>query len=149
MRQVNRQAIRKALPRAERPHKEVFSSARYSPAFIWSSAIYSYPLAAAQINSKAFGYMERYSMSGHFADIKSACVLGIMTALRNYKKEKARLSHTPGNTLKERGWFSIVFMPEFESATLDGTCEKCCYGCADGEELRSNFSLPWPLDSAL
>jgi hypothetical protein len=33
--------------------------------------------------------------------------------------------------------------PELESATLDGTCEKCCYGYADGEELRSNyFQIP-------
>ena len=32
--------------------------------------------------------IERYSMKGHFADIKQACVTGIFKALQNYDKDK-------------------------------------------------------------
>ena len=34
------------------------------------------------------GYVQEYAMQGHFADIKSACVFGLLQALQSYIKEK-------------------------------------------------------------
>lgn len=45
--------------------------------------------------------------------------------------------------------FSIVLKPEVESANLGGTCEKCCYGHADGEDFKSNFFQMPPSGTAL
>ena len=42
----------------------------------------------SSINSMATAYVQGYAMNGHFADIKSACVYGIMAALQGYKTEK-------------------------------------------------------------
>ena len=39
------------------------------------------------LNSTAKESVERYSMQGHFADIKQACVTGIFKALQSYDKE--------------------------------------------------------------
>lgn len=40
------------------------------------------------LNDMVVGYVQDYAMQGHFADIKSACVFGLMTALQGYKIEK-------------------------------------------------------------
>ena len=40
------------------------------------------------INDMAIGYVQDYAMQGHFSDIKSACVFGLLQALQGYKKEK-------------------------------------------------------------
>ena len=39
------------------------------------------------LNSTAKEAIERYSMKGHFADIKQACVTGIFKALQSYDKD--------------------------------------------------------------
>ena len=40
------------------------------------------------LNDLAVGFVQEYAMQGHFADIKSACVFGLLTALQDYNKEK-------------------------------------------------------------
>ena len=40
------------------------------------------------LNDMVVGYVQDYAMQGHFADIKSVCVIGLMTALQGYKIEK-------------------------------------------------------------
>ena len=40
------------------------------------------------LNDMAIGYVQEYAMQGHFADIKSACVYGLLQALQGYIKEK-------------------------------------------------------------
>lgn len=40
------------------------------------------------INDLAIGYAQEHAMQGHFADIKSACVFGLLRALQGYEKEK-------------------------------------------------------------
>ena len=40
------------------------------------------------LNDMAIGYVQDFAMTGHFADIKSACVFGLLQALQGYKKEK-------------------------------------------------------------
>lgn len=40
------------------------------------------------LNDTVTDVIERYSMQGHFADIKQACVTGIFKALQEYDKEK-------------------------------------------------------------
>ena len=40
------------------------------------------------LNNTAMEVIERYSMQGHFADIKQACVMGIFKALQSYNKDK-------------------------------------------------------------
>ena len=41
-----------------------------------------------RLNDLSMGYVQEYAMQGHFADIKSACVFGLLQALQGYKKEK-------------------------------------------------------------
>lgn len=58
------------------------------------------------LNDLAIGYVQEYAMQGHFADIKSACVYGLLRAMQGYEKEKARLSHTRG--MRSNGpWMTI------------------------------------------
>lgn len=40
------------------------------------------------LNDIAIGYVQDFAMQGHFADIKSACVFGLLQALQSYIKEK-------------------------------------------------------------
>ena len=40
------------------------------------------------LNDMAIGYVQDFAMPGHFADIKSACVFGLLQALQSYIKEK-------------------------------------------------------------
>ena len=40
------------------------------------------------LNDLAIGYVQEYAMQGHFADIKSACVYGLLRAMQGYEKEK-------------------------------------------------------------
>ena len=40
------------------------------------------------LNDMAIGYVQDFAMPGHFADIKSACVFGLLQALQSYRKEK-------------------------------------------------------------
>lgn len=40
------------------------------------------------LNDLAIGYVQEYAMQGHFADIKSACVYGLLRALQGYEKDK-------------------------------------------------------------
>lgn len=40
------------------------------------------------LNDMAIGYVQEYAMQGHFADIKSACVFGLLQAQQGYIKEK-------------------------------------------------------------
>ena len=40
------------------------------------------------LNDMAIGYVQEYAMQGHFSDIKSACVFGLLQALQSYIKEK-------------------------------------------------------------
>ena len=40
------------------------------------------------LNDMAIGYVQDFAMTGHFADIKSACVFGLLQALQGYIKEK-------------------------------------------------------------
>ena len=40
------------------------------------------------LNAKAKSFQQQYAMSGHFVDLKDAYVLGLLTALQSYKKEK-------------------------------------------------------------
>ena len=40
------------------------------------------------LNDMAVGFVQEYAMQGHFADIKSACVFGLLKALQRYDKEK-------------------------------------------------------------
>ena len=42
-----------------------------------------------RLNDLSMGYVQEYAMQGHFADIKSACVFGLLQALQGYKKEKS------------------------------------------------------------
>ena len=46
------------------------------------------------LNGLTVGFVQDYAMQGHFADIKSACILGSCEPCRATKKKKARLSHT-------------------------------------------------------
>ncbi len=39
------------------------------------------------LNDTAIEAIERYSMKGHFADIKQACVTGIFKVLQGYDKD--------------------------------------------------------------
>ena len=39
------------------------------------------------LNDMAIGYVQDFAMPGHFADIKSACVFGLLQALQSYIKE--------------------------------------------------------------
>ena len=41
-----------------------------------------------RLNDLSMGYVQEYAMQGHFADIKSACVFGLLQALQGYEKEK-------------------------------------------------------------
>ena len=41
-----------------------------------------------RLNDLSMGYVQEYAMQGHFADIKSACVFGMLQALQGYEKEK-------------------------------------------------------------
>ena len=41
------------------------------------------------LNEIARGFVQEYAMQGHFADIKSACVYGLLSALQSYEKEKS------------------------------------------------------------
>ncbi len=41
-----------------------------------------------RLNDLSMGYVQEYAMQGHFADIKSASVFGLLQALQGYKKEK-------------------------------------------------------------
>ena len=41
-----------------------------------------------RLNDLSMGYVQEYAMQGHFADIKSACVFGLLQALQGYIKEK-------------------------------------------------------------
>ena len=40
------------------------------------------------LNDLTVGFVQDYAMQGHFADIKSACVFGLLRALQGYEKEK-------------------------------------------------------------
>ena len=40
------------------------------------------------LNDMAIGYVQDFAMTGHFADIKSACVFGLLQALQGYIKQK-------------------------------------------------------------
>ena len=50
------------------------------------------------LNTTVMGIVQRYSMFGHFLDIKEACVLGILRALEEYPKD----CETPFITYKTR-----------------------------------------------
>ena len=50
------------------------------------------------LNTTVMGVVQRYSMFGHFLDIKEACVLGILRALEEYPKD----CDTPFITYKTR-----------------------------------------------
>lgn len=41
-----------------------------------------------RLNDLSMGYVQEYAMQGHFSDIKSACVFGLLQALQGYIKEK-------------------------------------------------------------
>jgi len=41
-----------------------------------------------RLNDLSMGYVQEYAMQGHFADIKSACVFGLLQALQGYEKER-------------------------------------------------------------
>ena len=41
-----------------------------------------------RLNDLSMGYVQEYAMQGHFADIKSACVFGLLQALQGYIKQK-------------------------------------------------------------
>ena len=41
------------------------------------------------LNEIARGFVQEYAMQGHFADIKSACVYGLLSARQSYEKEKS------------------------------------------------------------
>ena len=41
-----------------------------------------------KLNELSMGYVQEYAMYGHFSDIKSACVFGLLRAMQSYKKEK-------------------------------------------------------------
>ena len=40
------------------------------------------------LNGLTVGFVQDYAMQGHFADIKSACIFGLLRALQGYEKEK-------------------------------------------------------------
>ena len=40
------------------------------------------------LNDLTVGFVQDYAMQGHFADIKSACIFGLLRALQGYEKEK-------------------------------------------------------------
>lgn len=55
----------------------------------WFAAFMHYYEPA--LNDMASGFVQSYAMHGHFSDIKSACVFGLMTALQSYDKGKGPL----------------------------------------------------------
>ena len=52
----------------------------------WLAAFLHYYEPA--LNDMAIGYAQDFAMQGHFADIKSACVFGLLQALQGYIKQK-------------------------------------------------------------
>ncbi len=53
---------------------------------LWLAAFLHY--YEPRLNNLSMGYVQEYAMPGHFADIKSACVFGLLQALQGYEKEK-------------------------------------------------------------
>lgn len=54
------------------------------------------------LNTTVMGIVQRYSMFGHFLDIKEACVLGILRALEDYEKSQVQTAHIPRDCLQKR-----------------------------------------------
>ncbi len=53
---------------------------------LWLAAFLHY--YEPRLNDLSMGYVQEYAMQGHFADIKSASVFGLLQALQGYEKEK-------------------------------------------------------------